>query len=64
MNLLHIESRPSKTKTENYEFLVECDNTKGGLKQAIDNLRKHATGLQVMSRNVESGIATSSGNVP
>lgn len=57
VNLLHIESRPSKN-TGHYEFLVECDNTKGGLKGAIGELKKHASRLQVMARNVENETAT------
>ncbi|CAH1798591.1 unnamed protein product [Owenia fusiformis] len=53
VNLIHIESRPSKKDQEGYEFFVNCDNTKGGLKQAIDTLRAKTEDLQVLSRNAK-----------
>ncbi|KAL3884241.1 hypothetical protein ACJMK2_030459 [Sinanodonta woodiana] len=39
VKLLHIESRPSKTETEDNEFFVSCDHQNGGLRDAIDELR-------------------------
>ena len=57
VNLLHIESRPSKNKTDNYEFLIECDNTKGGLKEATDDLKESTTRLHVMSRAKEEELS-------
>lgn len=51
MNLHHIESRPSRENKDCYEFFVACDNVRGGLQDAVDNLKDRTTHLQVLSRN-------------
>ncbi len=38
----------------NYDFFVEADDTKGGLREAIDDLHPNATMLQILSRNAEA----------
>ena len=53
MNLIHIESRPSKQAHGDYDFFVSCDNTKGGLKKAIEALKEKAKFLHILSRNVD-----------
>lgn len=57
VNLIHIESRPSKQNKGDYDFFVGCDDTKGGLKEAIDDMKKHASHLHVLSRSIE-GVET------
>ena len=54
MNLIHIESRPSKQNKGDYDFFVNCDNTKGGLAAAVDILKSEAKFFQILSRNVET----------
>ncbi|GFN95687.1 phenylalanine-4-hydroxylase [Plakobranchus ocellatus] len=51
VNLHHIESRPARNSQDNFEFFIACDNTTGGLKQAIEDLRGLAQDLTVLSRN-------------
>ena len=53
MNLLHIESRPSKQDKNDYTFFVACDNTTGGMKAAVDELRNSVKSLSVLSRDSE-----------
>ncbi|XP_059157486.1 protein henna-like isoform X2 [Physella acuta] len=55
VNLHHIESRPSRGDPKSFEFFVACDNQTGGLKEAIDHLRKSANKLTILSRKVENG---------
>jgi phenylalanine-4-hydroxylase len=50
VNLHHIESRPSKQLVGDYDFFVSCDNTHGGLKEAITDLREMSETLTVLSR--------------
>jgi len=52
VNLIHIESRPSKNHDGAYEFLVQCDNTKGSLDPALNELRGNGNvkDLQILSR--------------
>jgi phenylalanine-4-hydroxylase len=59
VNLGHLESRPSKNDKENYDFFVSCDDTKGGLKEAITELKKRSLSLTVLSRSLESSDKTS-----
>ena len=54
MNLIHIESRPSKQTKGDFDFFVNCDNTKGGLQNAIEIIRKQSKFFQVLSRNVDA----------
>lgn len=51
VNLHHIESRPAKDDPTSFEFFVACDDSKGGLKEAIRELRSKAHDLTVLSRN-------------
>ncbi|XP_041355181.1 protein henna-like isoform X3 [Gigantopelta aegis] len=51
VNLHHIESRPSKENLSLHEFYVSCDDTKGGLKEAIEELKLKTDELTVLSRN-------------
>ena len=53
VNLLHIESRPSKQNKQDYAFFVSCDNTKGGLKDAIEELKAKVKDLRVLSRDAQ-----------
>ena len=55
MNLIHIESRPAKTSNEEYEFFVDCDNTKGGLKESIKVLKENGCGIKLLARKQLSG---------
>jgi len=52
VNLIHIESRPAKNHKGAYEFLVQCDTTKGSLEPALNELRKNNTinDVQILSR--------------
>ncbi|KAK2188757.1 hypothetical protein NP493_123g04032 [Ridgeia piscesae] len=50
VNLMHIESRPSKHNNGNYDFYVACDDKHGGLVSAVDDLKTMAKTLTVMSR--------------
>ncbi|KAL3884244.1 hypothetical protein ACJMK2_030462 [Sinanodonta woodiana] len=56
VNLHHIESRPSRTDKGEYEFFVACDNQKGGLNEAIDELKTASKCLTILSRNTEDNI--------
>ena len=51
VNLLHIESRPSKQSEDDYDFFVACDNEQGGLKEVIEELKTSTKTLTVMSRS-------------
>ncbi|CAB3361671.1 Hypothetical predicted protein [Cloeon dipterum] len=51
VNLLHIESRPSKRQHGHYEFMFECDPTTGNLDVATNKLRESCEYLQVILRN-------------
>ena len=57
---MHIESRPSKKDPGDYDFFVSCDDTKGGLQEAIDDLKQKTKFLQVLSRNVDQPLGDSS----
>ncbi|XP_071524848.1 protein henna isoform X1 [Panulirus ornatus] len=50
VNLLHIESRPSRRDAK-YEFMVECDSSRGNLGAAMEQLRANCSYFQVISRN-------------
>lgn len=50
INLNHIESRSSKRFSDDYEFIVECDNT-NDVAPALDALRESADYMQVISRD-------------
>lgn len=53
VNLLHIESRPA-VKMGEYEFLVQCDTQKGTLTPAVEELKGHASHIQILSRNTDT----------
>lgn len=50
VNLHHIESRPSKQSSTEFEFFVSCDNKTGGLQEALDALKKIAKSFRLLSR--------------
>ncbi|XP_047472996.1 protein henna-like isoform X1 [Penaeus chinensis] len=50
VNLLHIESRPSRREAK-YEFMVECDSSTGNLGSAMEQVRKQCSYFQVISRD-------------
>ena len=50
VNLIHIESRPSKRFTHDYEFLIEIDPSCDNVKEALNVLREKTQYLQVISR--------------
>ncbi|RUS86363.1 hypothetical protein EGW08_005881 [Elysia chlorotica] len=58
VNLHHIESRPARNNPESFEFFIACDNTTGGLKQAIDDLRNYSENLTVLARNPSKSEGT------
>ena len=47
---MHIESRPSKKSENDYEFYVDCDNTKGSLNKLIPELKERSKSFHVLSR--------------
>eukprot|EP00118_Oscarella_pearsei_P021192 m.236729 g.236729 ORF g.236729 m.236729 type:complete len:464 (+) comp40136_c2_seq1:274-1665(+) len=52
INMKHIESRPSKVSEDHYDFFVECaENDEDRLKSLVELLEKHATNVQVCSRD-------------
>lgn len=53
VNLLHIESRPSKKITDHYEFMVECDPGSGDLDSLSKEMRECCEYMQIISRNYE-----------
>lgn len=60
VNLIHIESRPSKTEKGRYEFYVDCKAaTREILMEAIEKLKEKATYLHILSREgpVDNGPA-------
>lgn len=52
---MHIESRPSKQWKGHHAFFVECDNTKGGLKTAIDQVKEASKMAIILTRDKNSG---------
>lgn len=52
VNLLHIESRPSKQSSGDYDFFVDCANV-GGLNDVIIELKSITKTLTVLSRNLD-----------
>lgn len=59
MNLLHIESRPHKTDSHQYEFLIECDTREGNAKGAFNALREFVTDLRILARSRTTSQSTS-----
>lgn len=57
VTLHHIESRPAKDDPSSFEFFVACDDVTGGLKEAIEELRKSAPNLTVLRRNPNKELA-------
>jgi UDP-N-acetylenolpyruvoylglucosamine reductase len=63
VNLVHIESRLSKTNKENYEFFVDCKaKTKQQLEKTIEDLKEKTSYFQIFTKGsnieIESGIIT------
>lgn len=54
VNLHHIESRPSKQSKTDFEFYVACDNTTGGLKEAVGELKSKSKTMKILSRSTEN----------
>lgn len=50
VNLIHIESRPSKRVTNEYEFYADCDNMTGGLREALKDLKSKNCHVTLLSR--------------
>lgn len=50
VNLAHIESRPSKKDAHDYEFYVDCDNTKGSLNSLISELKQRSKSFHILGR--------------
>jgi phenylalanine-4-hydroxylase len=55
VNLLHIESRPSKQRKGDYDFFVDCADF-GGLDALIADLSSHTKYLTVLSRDVDKSV--------
>ncbi|XP_052810177.1 phenylalanine-4-hydroxylase-like isoform X2 [Mya arenaria] len=55
VNLIHIESRPSRKSKDEYEFYADCDNQTGGLKDAIHDLKAKGCSITLLSRKHQRG---------
>ncbi|ESN90523.1 hypothetical protein HELRODRAFT_108615 [Helobdella robusta] len=53
VNLLHIESRPSKQSLNKYDFFIDCDNSQGGLDDALKELKTITSDVDVLARVVK-----------
>ncbi len=61
VNLVHIESRPSKIDKGRYEFYVDCKaNTKEELKDLTEELRMKSTYLHILSGDFKNDDVTES----
>ncbi len=49
MNLLHIESRPSKKFPGQYDFWVNADDSQGGLENAINELQTKCNFVHILA---------------
>lgn len=54
MNLLHVESRTSKSNANKYEFLMECDSTRGNVPKALNLIRDKSCHFYVTSRDINN----------
>ena len=61
VNLLHLESRPSKQDTGSYDFFVACDDTTGGVGSAVEDLKSVTKSLTVMARATDRPTDTDTG---
>ncbi|XP_065832787.1 phenylalanine-4-hydroxylase-like [Oscarella lobularis] len=60
INMEHIESRPSKTSSDCYDFFVECiDCDSAKLSRLVECLEKHATNVRVCTENPDDSPADS-----
>ncbi|CAF1156231.1 unnamed protein product, partial [Didymodactylos carnosus] len=50
VNLLHIESRLARQNKTDHEFYVECDNSRGGIVEAVKELRQRSKYIHILSR--------------
>lgn len=48
--MLHIESRLARQNKTDHEFYVECDNSMGGVADAIKQLREESKYIHILSR--------------
>ncbi len=63
VNLIHIESRPSKTEKGRYEFYVDCKaQTKEILLSTIEQLKVKAIYLHILSRESIGDLSPEMGN--
>lgn len=62
VTLYHIESRPSKRIKGEYEFFVDCDNTTGGLREALKDLKATKCHVTLMSRKQQKDSRRLSGS--
>jgi len=58
VNLLHIESRPSKKVLGQYDFLVNADDSRGGLEKVINELHTRCNFVHVLTRGETSADST------
>ncbi|CAD5121503.1 DgyrCDS10007 [Dimorphilus gyrociliatus] len=56
VNLIHIESRPSKQNPDFFDFFISCDNTKGDVKKAIESLTGDNCNVTVLTRSINPEI--------
>ncbi|XP_078311167.1 phenylalanine-4-hydroxylase-like [Crassostrea virginica] len=49
VKLHHIESRPSKQSSSDFEFFVSCDNKTGGLKESLEAVKGIAKNFRLIS---------------
>ena len=60
INMEHIESRPSKTSSDCYDFFVECiDCDSAKLSRLVECLEEHATNVRVCTENPDDSPADS-----
>jgi phenylalanine-4-hydroxylase len=64
VNLIHIESRPSKMEKGRYEFYVDCKaQTREILLNTIEQLKEKAVYLHILSRENTGDLSPEMGNL-
>ncbi len=62
VNLIHIESRPSKTEKGRYEFIVDCKaESQEKLLETVEQLKTISTYLHILSLEAENDGVKESG---
>ena len=56
VKLHHIESRPSKQSSSDFEFFVSCDNKSGGLKESLEAVKGVAKNFRLISPSEDTGL--------